>query len=160
MLYRKKMYSIFKKKCHTDFYFLAFFLLYKSLDIIKVRKEDAKLKTLNQYQSMGNRIKLRRKELHIKQSELAERLDISNNHISSIENGREKPSLDMFLKICEELKVTPDYLLLGNVHANNIPQNITEALSLCSEDDIKLASQIIELLVKRNRTSWNEKIFI
>ena len=69
---------------------------------------------------MGNRIKLRRKELHIKQSELAERLDISNNHISSIENGREKPSLDMFLKICEELKVTPDYLLLGNVHANNI----------------------------------------
>ena len=87
---------------------------------------------------MGNRIKLRRKELHIKQSELAERLDISNNHISSIENGREKPSLDMFLKICEELKVTPDYLLLGNVHA----------------------SQIIELLVKRNRTSWNEKNFI
>lgn len=118
------------------------------------------MKTLNQYQSMGNRIKLRRKELHIKQSELAERLDISNNHISSIENGREKPSLDMFLKICEELKVTPDYLLLGNVHANNIPQNITEALSLCSEDDIKLASQIIELLIKRNRTSWNEKNFI
>ena len=37
---------------------------------------------------MGNRIKLRRKELRIKQSELAEKLDISNNHISSIENGR------------------------------------------------------------------------
>lgn len=36
---------------------------------------------------MGNRIKLRRKELRIKQSELAEKLDISNNHISSIENG-------------------------------------------------------------------------
>lgn len=32
----------------------------------------------------------------------------------------EEKSLDMFLKICEELKVTPDYLLLGNVHANNI----------------------------------------
>ena len=52
---------------------------------------------------MGNRIKLRRKELRIKQSELAEKLDISNNHISSIENGREKPSLDILLKICEEL---------------------------------------------------------
>lgn len=73
---------------------------------------------------MGNRIKSRRKELRIKQSELAESLDISNNHISSIENGREKPSLDMFLKICDELKVTPDYLLLGNVHAKNVPQTL------------------------------------
>ena len=49
---------------------------------------------------MGNRIKTRRKELHIKQADLAESLDISTNHISSIENGREKPSLDAFIKIC------------------------------------------------------------
>ena len=93
---------------------------------------------------MGNRIKSRRKELRIKQSELAESLDISNNHISSIENGREKPSLDMFLKICDELKVTPDYLLLGNVHAKNVPQNIAEALLLCSDEDIEPASQFID----------------
>lgn len=108
---------------------------------------------------MGNRIKSRRKELRIKQSELAESLDISNNHISSIENGREKPSLDMFLKICDELKVTPDYLLLGNVHAKNVPQNITEALLLCSDEDIELASQFIELLVHRNKNTWNNKNF-
>ena len=38
---------------------------------------------------MGNRIKIRRKELRIKQAELAERLNISNNHMSSIENGRQ-----------------------------------------------------------------------
>lgn len=118
------------------------------------------MKVNNQYQSMGNRMKLRRKELRIKQSELAEKLDISNNHISSIENGREKPSLDMFLKICEELNVTPDYLLLGNVHANNIPKNITESLLLCSDDDIELASQFIELLVHRNKTTWNNKHYI
>lgn len=118
------------------------------------------MKVSDQYQSMGNRIKSRRKELRIKQSELAEKLDISNNHISSIENGREKPSLDMFLKICEELNVTPDYLLLGNVHANNIPQNLTEALRLCSDDDIELASQFIELLVQRNKTTLNNKNFI
>ena len=118
------------------------------------------LKIINQYQSMGNRIKSRRKELRIKQSELAERLDISNNHMSSIENGREKPSLDMFLKICEELKVTPGYLLLGSVHANNIPQNITDALCLCSDDDIELASQFIELLVNRNKNTWNKKNYL
>lgn len=45
-----------------------------------------------QYRDMGLRIKARRKELKIKQAELAEVLDISNNHMSSIESGKQKPS--------------------------------------------------------------------
>lgn len=99
---------------------------------------------------MGNRIKTRRKELRIKQADLAEALDISTNHVSSIENGREKPILDAFIKICSYLKVTPDYLLLGSMHACNIPQNITEQLQLCSQSDVELAKSFVELLVQRN----------
>ena len=76
---------------------------------------------------MGNRIKIRRKELRIKQAELAEKLNISNNHMSSIENGRQKPSLDIFIRICDLLNVTPDYLLLGSMHAYNIPQDIIDS---------------------------------
>lgn len=131
-----------------------------SIVIIRVvRKGAMELKLSNQYIEMGRRIKLRRKELHIKQSELAETLDISNNHISSIENGREKPSIDTLLKICEALKVTPDYLLLGNIHTNDIPQNIIDGLRLCSSDDVLLARQFIELLIRRNEKSWNDKNF-
>lgn len=100
---------------------------------------------------MGNRIKTRRKELHIKQAEFAERLNISNNHMSSIENGRQKPSLDTFIKICNLLNVTPDYLLLGNMHAYNLPQDIIDKLRLCTQADIELARDFIELLVKRNK---------
>ena len=103
------------------------------------------------YYEMGNRIKLRRKELHIMQYELAEKLDISNNHISSIENGKEKPSLDLFISLCEELHVTPDYLLLGSMHANNIPLDIVDGLRLCSQDDIELTRQFVELLIRRNK---------
>ena len=88
---------------------------------------------------MGNRIKIRRKELRIKQAELAERLNISNNHMSSIENGRQKPSLDIFIQICNLLNVTPDYLLLGSMHAYNIPQDIIDKLLLCNQADIQLA---------------------
>lgn len=102
---------------------------------------------------MGNRIKIRRKELRIKQAELAKMLNISNNHMSSIENGRQKPSLDTFIQICNLLKVTPDYLLLGNMHAYNIPQDITDKLRLCSQADIELARDFIELLVERNKKS-------
>lgn len=108
-----------------------------------------------QYMEMGNRIKLRRKELRMKQNELAEILDISNNHMSSIETGRQKPSLDTFIRICDELKVTPDYLLLGCTHTTNVPQGILDKLQLCSEKDIQLAKNIIELLVERNKTTWS-----
>lgn len=118
------------------------------------------MKLEEEYILIGKRIQLRRKELRLKQSELAEILDISNNHMSSIENAREKPSLDILLKICHALKVTPDYLLLVNTHANNIPQNIIEGLQLCSENDIELTRKFIELLIERNQNSWNKKYFV
>lgn len=110
-----------------------------------------------QYKSIGKRIKLRRKELNIKQNELAEKLNISNNHLSSVENGREKPSLELLLNICELLNVTPDYLLLGNMHTNDISQDILASLRLCTEEDVLLARNIIELLIKRNRKDRNNQ---
>uniref|UniRef100_N2ABF3 HTH cro/C1-type domain-containing protein n=1 Tax=Eubacterium plexicaudatum ASF492 TaxID=1235802 RepID=N2ABF3_9FIRM len=103
-----------------------------------------------QYYEMGNRIKIRRKELKLKQAELAESLEIPNNHMSSIETGRQKPSMDIFIGICKYLNVTPDYLLLGTMHAYNVPQDILDKLRLCSQSDIELAKDFIELLVKRN----------
>ena len=108
-----------------------------------------------QYKEMGNRIKVRRKELNIKQAELAEKLEISNNHMSSIENGRQKPSRDTFIGICNYLNVTPAYLLLANMHAYNIQQDILDKLHLCSQTDIELARDFIELLVKRNQKNSN-----
>ncbi len=109
-----------------------------------------------QYKEMGKRIKLRRKELKIKQSELAEKLNISNNHISSIENGKEKMSLDVFINLCNELQVTPDYLLLGSMHSNDISQNIIDSLRLCSKSDLELIESLIQLFVNRNKDESNQ----
>ena len=103
-----------------------------------------------QYKEMGLRIKISRNELKIKQAVMAEALDISNNHMSSIENGRQKPNLDIFIGICKHLNVTPDYLLLGSMRSYNIPQDILDKLHLCTQPDIELARDFIELLVKRN----------
>lgn len=110
-----------------------------------------------EYRIIGNRIQQRRKELGLKQYDLAEQLNISNNHLSSIETGREKPGLETLLHICDALHVTPDYLLIGNMHANDIPQDILEGLRLCSKEDLQLARSIIELLVERNQGNWNQK---
>ena len=62
--------------------------------------------------------------------------------------------------VCEELCVTPDYLLLGNIHANDLPQNITDSLRLCSNDDIELVRQFVEILVNRNKKSWNDNHYV
>ena len=112
------------------------------------------------YQNMGMRIKTRRKELKIKQAELAEMLEISTNHMSSIENGKQKPSLDTFIGICKCLNVSPDYLLLGAMHAYNVPQDILDKLRLCSPADIELAKDFIELLVNRNSAIQKKNDYI
>lgn len=110
-----------------------------------------------QYSDMGARIRIRRKELQIKQAELAEVLGISNNHMSSIENGKQKPSIDIFVGICNCLNVSPDYLLLGVMHPQNIPQDIADKLLLCSSSDVDLAREFIELLVRRNSSVNSQK---
>lgn len=108
-----------------------------------------------QYELIGKRIQSRRKELRIKQAEMAEYLNISNNHVSSIENGRQKTSLEILLHICDFLQVTPDYLFLGNMHANDVPRDIMDGLRLCSTPDLLFFRDVLELLIERNQKNWN-----
>lgn len=59
----------------------------------------------------------------------SKKTNLSNNHISNIENGYSVPSIETFAKICNALNITPDYLLLGTLKINNIPQNIVNKLN-------------------------------
>ena len=72
-----------------------------------------------------------------------------NNHLSSIENGRVSPSFDLFVQICKELEVTPDYLLLGVMYSKNIPKSIEDGLRLCTKEDLDLINEIVQFCVKR-----------
>lgn len=77
--------------------------------------------------------------------------------MSAIETGSGKPSFDVFLAICDVLKTTPDYLLLGNMYSKSTSQNIIDKLQLCSPDDLEIIENIIEIFVQRNSLSWNAK---
>lgn len=48
------------------------------------------------YKKIGVRIAQRRKEIKMKQNTLAEKTNLSNNHISNIENGYSVPSIETF----------------------------------------------------------------
>ena len=103
------------------------------------------------YKKIGTRIALRRRELNMRQCYLADKLNISNNHLSNIENGHSIPSLETFAKICEALEVTPDYLLLGNIKTNDTPRNIYENLLLCNENSLSIISQIIDIILSNQK---------
>lgn len=105
----------------------------------------------------GQRIQKRRKSMGIKQYDLAERLGISNNHLSGIENGTQNTTIEILVRICDELQVTPDYLLLGAMHSNNVPLDIIENLRLCSQEDIELTKLIVNAMVERNQKKWNKE---
>lgn len=84
----------------------------------------------------GNRVMMRRKQLGIKQSELAEILGISDNQVSNIENGRSFPKMNNFIRLCEVLDCNADYLLSGIVK-NTVPQQINEMIALLSPEKQK-----------------------
>ena len=48
-------------------------------------------------------------------------------------------------------------LLLGSMHAYNIPQDIIDKLRLCNQSDIELAGDFIELLIKRNNKATHNE---
>ena len=78
-----------------------------------------------------------------------EKVNVSNNHISSIETGKQIPSLTTFVKICEQLDTTPDFLLLGSLHTDNLPKNIYDSLALCNKKDLPLIQDIVENFVSK-----------
>lgn len=111
------------------------------------------------YTNIGKRIAKRRKVLGIKQNALADQVAMSNNYLSGIECGKEKPSLDVLIKLCNALQVTPDYLLMGNMYSNNIPQNIVDGLRLCTKEELELIEVLIQHMVQTRGIKWNSDNF-
>lgn len=76
----------------------------------------------------GKRIEQRRKEKNIKQYDLAKLIGLTQQTISSYEKGKNKPSIDILRRLAEELDVSSDYLLYGNVVNKGLTEEQKEVL--------------------------------
>ena len=113
------------------------------------------------FKLLGKRISQRRHELGVKQNELAEKSEITNNYLSNIETGRSIPSLEIFARLCIELNTTPDSFLLGTVKTDDVTQSIIDNLKLCNNDSIDLVDDFVQMIVKRQKqTEKQEKTFL
>ena len=60
------------------------------------------------YQTIGKRIRLLRKQQHLSQLTLAEMVDKSPTYISLVENGQKGPSLEMLIDVANALTRNAD----------------------------------------------------
>jgi len=105
------------------------------------------------YISLGERIKTIRKNKRITQKTLAEKTDQSIAFISYIENGERIMSLETFVSIANELGVSADDLLAGNIKSSSkaFDKDIIAIFSDCSELEMQLLLDSMKSLKKSLR---------
>lgn len=110
------------------------------------------------YELLGARIRSRREAMKITQKNLAAAVSCSVTHISNIENNYNIPSLEVVLRLCEELKITPDYLLLGIDRSDGEDDwiAIKSKLLLCTQEQRRFFRRLLELTVEENKFLPNE----
>lgn len=122
---------------------------------------------------LGLNIKNSRKNIKLTQAQLAEITNLSTVHISHIEGGSVKMSVDTLINICNALNTTPNDILWGqfNASAYNDANNGKDMLSEnggysinaqlstkaknMSQSDKRLLLEIAGLLAKRNEDVKN-----
>lgn len=95
---------------------------------------------------LGLRIMQRRKQLNIKQSELAKMLNISDKQISNIENGKSFPKLNNFILLCNILKCNSDYFLSG-ILKTTVKENISDLVAMLSIEEQETLWQLLDCYI-------------
>jgi len=68
--------------------------------------------------ALGSCIYETRKYREISSDKLAELCDVGAVHIRKIESGMKNPSIQLFVKICNALSISPKYLLQDSLEQN------------------------------------------
>lgn len=89
------------------------------------------------YQELGKRIRKTRDNIGLSQEAFAEKVDLSITHISNIENGNSKVSLNSVLTIANALNVTIDYLLRDSIinQTNAVKIDLSHIFDDCSDSE-------------------------
>ena len=87
---------------------------------------------------IGEMLKKARERRHISQAEMSEKIGISKNHLSAIERGVNKSSVDLLLGYCKVLRCTPNDIL-GYSDDLLLPELEGELRTLDTDEQRKLA---------------------
>jgi len=105
------------------------------------------------YIDIGKRIKGSRKRLGITQEKLAEKLDLSCQHLSGIENGKTHFSFGTIINIANALNMSLDELACGSLTQGNavLQTEFAVLLSDCSLYETKVITDVAKTVKKSLR---------
>ncbi len=102
-------------------------------------------------QAVGRRINQLRKSKGMTSEQLSEKCGVNPVHIRRIESGGSLPSFPLFLKICNVLETSADYLL-GDLLVNPvIPDSIKQLgkqLKHLEPNQMEMINEMIEVMIR------------
>ncbi len=95
----------------------------------------------------GKRVREARRKAGYTQSELAERVDVSINHISAIERGIYETRIDTLKRLATVLGTTTDYLIYGTSEEDSPLRQVFEKANRMCESDKEWIADYLEALI-------------
>ena len=102
------------------------------------------------FEDIGKRVKKRRIELGYTQEYLAEKMDVSIQMTSGTESGKKASKLENFIKFCEILETTPDYLIKGRDPTSILIEEMEQLTDTQIERINAVIKQCIEMCKEQN----------
>ena len=104
------------------------------------------------YSVIGERLKKARKDKHLTQEQLAEKIDVSIAFLSRIERGSSQINLKRLSQICEILDVTEGDILNGSSSKSSkyLDLEFANLLKNCSSNKQKLIYDIAKVISERD----------
>ena len=96
--------------------------------------------------ALGRRIYAARKEKGLTSKNLAELCNINATYLRQIENGTSTPSLPMFITVCQQLQVSPNYLLAADLGMLGCPTS--EDLALMIEKASPRQAELMSAMIR------------
>lgn len=100
--------------------------------------------------NMGARISQRRKEIHLTQEQLAEKMGVSLQTISCIELGKKAIRPENLANLCICLDVSSDYILYGKRDESQM-SDLTAKLSMLTKKEYESIQSIVDVLSERRQ---------
>lgn len=103
------------------------------------------------FAKIGRRIQKIRKARKLTQNELAEMCGCSSNHLSAVENGTNRPSVELIIRISALLNESVDYFLMDGPYAHPkyiIDNQIAEKLNQCTAPTLQVVNSFLDSMLE------------
>ncbi len=107
---------------------------------------------------MGERIRKLRKEKHLTQENLSEKMGISAQYLSEIERGIKNIGVDKLTVLCQILEVTLDQIVFGDIKGHRNLGDFKVLLKDASEYEALIMFEVsasIKRVLRKNRDKMN-----